>query len=62
MTKGRERLKEKFTMEQTARKNEDYYYSLLERNGTADGEFNSRMKRLVDILDKVSGRPSVSCG
>jgi glycosyltransferase involved in cell wall biosynthesis len=35
--KGRERLKEKFTMEQTARQVEDYYYSLLERNGTATG-------------------------
>jgi glycosyltransferase involved in cell wall biosynthesis len=35
--KGRERLKEKFTMEQTARQVEDYYYSLLERNGTETG-------------------------
>jgi glycosyltransferase involved in cell wall biosynthesis len=32
--KGRERLKEKFTMEQTARQVEDYYYCLLEGNGT----------------------------
>jgi len=35
--KGRERLKEKFTIEQTARQVEDYYYSLLERNGTETG-------------------------
>ena len=35
--KGRERLNEKFTMEQTARQVEDYYYSLLERNGTETG-------------------------
>jgi alpha-maltose-1-phosphate synthase len=35
--KGRERLKEKFTMEQTARQVEDYYFSLLERNGTETG-------------------------
>jgi glycosyltransferase involved in cell wall biosynthesis len=35
--KGRERLKEKFTMEQTARQVEDYYYSLLERNETETG-------------------------
>jgi hypothetical protein len=27
--KGRARLNEKFTMEQTARKNEAYYYELL---------------------------------
>jgi glycosyltransferase involved in cell wall biosynthesis len=32
--KGRERLKEKFTMEQTARKNEDHYYDLLEKAET----------------------------
>ncbi|HEX9271413.1 MAG TPA: glycosyltransferase, partial [Candidatus Binatia bacterium] len=32
--KGRERLEKKFTMEQMARKNEDYYYDLLEKTGT----------------------------
>jgi glycosyltransferase involved in cell wall biosynthesis len=32
--KGRERLKEKFTMEQTARENEDHYYDLLEKTET----------------------------
>jgi glycosyltransferase involved in cell wall biosynthesis len=31
--KGRERLKENFTMEQMAKKNEDHYYGLLEKNG-----------------------------
>jgi glycosyltransferase involved in cell wall biosynthesis len=31
--KGRERLKESFTMEQMAKKNEDHYYGLLEKNG-----------------------------
>ena len=30
--RGRERLRENFTMEQTARKNEDYYYCLLEKS------------------------------
>ena len=32
--KGRERLEKNFTMEQMARKNEDYYYDLLEKPGT----------------------------
>jgi len=32
--KGRERLEKNFTIEQMARKNEDYYYDLLEKPGT----------------------------
>lgn len=33
--KGRERLIKNFTIEQMAQKNEDYYYELLDKNGTS---------------------------
>jgi glycosyltransferase involved in cell wall biosynthesis len=35
--KGRERVNERFTMEQMAKQNEDYYYDLLGRNRNSQG-------------------------